>query len=76
MNWEVIDQEQDNAKIKVVGVGGAGGNAVRHMIDNNIEGVEFICANTDTQALAELEEAVSLKLGNGLTKGSGAGANP
>ena len=76
MNWEVIDQEQDNAKIKVVGVGGAGGNAVRHMIDNNIEGVEFICANTDTQALAELEEAVSLKLGNGLTKGLGAGANP
>ena len=67
MNWEVIDQEQDNAKIKVVGVGGAGGNAVSHMIDNNIEGVEFICANTDTQALAELEEAVSLKLGNGLT---------
>ena len=52
MNFEVIGQEVENAKIKVVGVGGAGGNAVIHMINHNIEGVDFICANTDTQALS------------------------
>ncbi len=76
MNWEVIEQDGDSAKIKVVGVGGAGGNAVKHMINNNIQGVDFICANTDTQALKELDGAISLKLGKGLTKGLGAGANP
>ena len=68
MNWEVIGQEIENAKIKVVGVGGAGGNAVIHMINHNIEGVDFICANTDTQALSEANGAISLKLGNGLQK--------
>ena len=52
MNFEVIGQAVENAKIKVVGVGGAGGNAVIHMINHNIEGVDFICANTDTQALS------------------------
>ena len=76
MNWEVIGQEIENANIKVVGVGGAGGNAVKHMIENNIEGVEFICANTDTQALSQINCATTIKLGNGLTKGLGAGANP
>ncbi len=76
MNWEVIEQDGDSAKIKVVGVGGAGGNAVKHMINNNIQGVDFICANTDTQALKELDGAISLKLVKGLTKGLGAGANP
>ncbi|MAC67788.1 cell division protein FtsZ [Gammaproteobacteria bacterium] len=76
MNWEVIGQEIENAKIKVVGVGGAGGNAVIHMINHNIDGVDFICANTDTQALSEANGAISLKLGNGLTKGLGAGADP
>ena len=76
MNFEVIGQAIENAKIKVVGVGGAGGNAVIHMINHNIEGVDFICANTDTQALSAADGAITLKLGNGLTKGLGAGANP
>ena len=76
MNFEVIGQAVENAKIKVVGVGGAGGNAVIHMINHNIEGVDFICANTDTQALSQADGALTLKLGNGLTKGLGAGANP
>ena len=76
MNFEVIGQAVENAKIKVVGVGGAGGNAVIHMINHDIEGVDFICANTDTQALSQADGAITLKLGNGLTKGLGAGANP
>ena len=76
MNFEVIEQEIENAKIKVVGVGGGGGNAVLHMINHNIKGVDFICANTDTQALSATKDAITLKLGNGLTKGLGAGADP
>ena len=76
MDFEVISQEIENAKIKVVGVGGGGGNAVIHMINHNIEGVDFICANTDTQALSSTDGAITLKLGNGLTKGLGAGADP
>ena len=76
MNFEVIEQEIENAKIKVVGVGGGGGNAVLHMINHNIKGVDFICANTDTQALSATKSAITLKLGNGLTKGLGAGADP
>ena len=73
MDFEVIGQAVENAKIKVVGVGGGGGNAVIHMINHNIEGVDFICANTDTQALSTADGAITLKLGNGLTKGLGAG---
>jgi cell division protein FtsZ len=76
MNWEVVDQHNQQARIKVIGVGGAGGNAVIHMINHDIQGVDFICANTDTQALARAEGAISLKLGSNLTKGLGAGANP
>ena len=76
MNFEVVETKQENAKIKVVGVGGGGGNAVLHMINHDIEGVDFICANTDTQALKSLKSAITLKLGNGLTKGLGAGADP
>ena len=76
MNFEVIEQEVENAKIKVVGVGGGGGNAVLHMISHDIEGVDFICANTDTQALNATKDAITIKLGNGLTKGLGAGADP
>ena len=76
MDFEVIGQAVENAKIKVVGVGGGGGNAVIHMINHNIEGVDFICANTDTQALSTADGAITLKLGNGLTKGLGAGADP
>ena len=75
MNWEVVDQNEQ-ARIKVIGVGGAGGNAVIHMINHDIKGVDFICANTDTQALKRADGATSLKLGSNLTKGLGAGANP
>ena len=67
MNFEVIEQAVENAKIKVVGVGGGGGNAVLHMINHDIKGVDFICANTDTQALKSVKSAITLKLGNGLT---------
>ena len=76
MNWEVVDQHNQQARIKVIGVGGAGGNAVIHMINHDIQGVDFICANTDTQALARADGAISLKLGTNLTKGLGAGENP
>jgi len=66
----------DNAVIKVIGVGGGGGNAVRHMLENQLEGVEFICANTDSKALIGFETGISLQLGSAITKGLGAGANP
>jgi len=66
----------DSAVIKVIGVGGGGGNAVRHMLDNQLEGVEFICANTDSKALIGIDPSMSLQLGSGITKGLGAGANP
>src|SRR3990167_10988430 len=69
-----------NAKIKVVGIGGGGGNAIEHMIAEGIEGVEFICANTDAQVLNKFKErnlnATFLHLGEEITKGLGAGANP
>jgi len=70
-------QAQDNsAVIKVVGVGGGGGNAVEHMVAENIDGVEFICANTDAQALKASNAKIHIQLGDELTKGLGAGANP
>lgn len=74
--FELIDTMPQNAVIKVIGVGGGGGNAVRHMIDNQVEGVEFICANTDAQALKDVAGATVLQLGSNVTKGLGAGANP
>jgi len=74
--FELVDSIPQNAVIKVIGVGGGGGNAVKHMIDNEIEGVEFICANTDAQALKDVESRTVLQLGNNMTKGLGAGANP
>jgi cell division protein FtsZ len=74
--FELIDNVPQNAVIKVVGVGGGGGNAVKHMIANEIDGVEFICANTDAQALADIESKTVLQLGSTITKGLGAGANP
>jgi len=74
--FEIIDSVPDSAEIKVIGVGGGGGNAVRHMIDSNVEGVEFVCANTDAQALKDVKGATVLQLGNAITKGLGAGANP
>lgn len=76
MNWEIIDNNAGLAKIKVIGVGGAGGNAVIHMIEHKIQGPDFICANTDSQALDRAKDATILKLGDNLTKGLGAGANP
>ncbi len=66
----------NNAIIKVVGVGGGGGNAVEHMVAENIDGVEFICANTDAQALRASKAKIHIQLGDELTKGLGAGANP
>ena len=74
--FELVDSIPKNAEIKVIGVGGGGGNAVRHMIQSNIEGVDFICANTDAQSLRDLGNATVLQLGGNLTKGLGAGANP
>ncbi len=69
-------QQDNNAVIKVVGVGGGGGNAVEHMVAENIDGVEFICANTDKQALAGSRAKIHIQLGDELTRGLGAGANP
>ncbi len=74
--FELIDSTPQNAVIKVIGVGGGGGNAVEHMVSENIEGVDFICANTDTQALQSLSVRTLLPLGSSVTKGLGAGANP
>ena len=54
--FELVDQTPQQAVIKVIGVGGGGGNAVNHMVASNIEGVEFICANTDSQALRDISE--------------------
>jgi cell division protein FtsZ len=74
--FELIDNVPETAVIKVVGVGGGGGNAVKHMIANQIEGVDFICANTDAQALNDIDSKTRLQLGGDITKGLGAGANP
>ena len=74
--FDMTEIMQDSAVIKVVGVGGGGGNAVEHMVAENIEGVDFICANTDAQALRNSKAKVIIQLGNELTKGLGAGANP
>ncbi|MEJ6655181.1 MAG: cell division protein FtsZ, partial [Pseudomonas sp.] len=74
--FELIDNLPQNAVIKVVGVGGGGGNALQHMVINNVEGVDFICANTDAQALKNMTARTVLQLGSAVTKGLGAGANP
>jgi cell division protein FtsZ len=74
--FELMDTQSQNAVIKVIGVGGGGGNAVNHMAQSNIEGVDFICANTDAQALKHASVKTILQLGSGITKGLGAGANP
>ena len=73
---ELIDAQSQEAVIKVVGVGGCGGNAVDHMIAQGVSGVEFICVNTDAQALKRNQAKVQLQLGTTVTKGLGAGANP
>lgn len=74
--FELLDSVPQNAVIKVVGVGGGGGNAVKHMESGDLEGVEFVCANTDAQALSSMASQKVIQLGNTLTKGLGAGANP
>ncbi len=74
--FELVDSAPQSAVIKVIGVGGGGGNAVQHMVTRNIEGVDFIAANTDAQALKSLDAQTTLQIGSGVTKGLGAGANP
>ncbi len=74
--FELVENYTPSAVIKVIGVGGGGGNAVSQMIDANIDGVEFIAANTDAQALRQFKGRTVLQIGSSVTKGLGAGANP
>lgn len=74
--FELVDSFPQSAVIKVVGVGGGGGNAVEHMLSQEIEGVDFICANTDAQALKNSKARTLLQLGSEITKGLGAGSDP
>jgi len=74
--FELVESAAPNAVIKVIGVGGGGGNAVNHMLGANVEGVDFVCANTDAQALKACPAKQVLQLGGNVTKGLGAGANP
>ena len=74
--FELIDTHSQSAVIKVIGVGGGGGNAVGHMVEAGIEGVDFICANTDSQALKGSRVRTSLQIGCNITKGLGAGSDP
>ncbi len=75
-HFELVEKMAPNAVIKVIGVGGGGGNAVAHMVNGNIDGVEFITANTDSQAIKNCGAKLQLQLGSNVTKGLGAGANP
>jgi cell division protein FtsZ len=74
--FELMDAYSQSAVIKVIGVGGGGGNAVSHMVSSGIEGVDFICINTDSQALKASKIKTSLQIGSNITKGLGAGADP
>jgi cell division protein FtsZ len=74
--FELMDSGAQDAVIKVIGVGGGGGNAVQHMVNSGIHGVDFICTNTDAQALGRFDGARSLQIGSNITKGLGAGATP
>ncbi len=74
--FELMDSGAQEAVIKVIGVGGGGGNAVQHMVNSGINGVDFICTNTDAQALGRFDGAKSLQIGSNITKGLGAGATP
>ncbi|MDH5387327.1 MAG: cell division protein FtsZ [Gammaproteobacteria bacterium] len=74
--FEFMDSVAQDAVIKVMGVGGGGGNAVKHMVASGIDGVDFICANTDAQALTKITGTKSLQIGCNITKGLGAGATP
>ena len=75
-HFELVEKMAPNAVIKVVGVGGGGGNAVAHMVNGSVDGVEFITANTDSQAIKNCGAKLQLQLGSNVTKGLGAGANP
>ena len=74
--FEIMEKDSQEAVIKVIGVGGCGGNAIEHMITKNLSGVEFICANTDMQALKKSNAKTILQMGLDITKGLGAGAKP
>jgi cell division protein FtsZ len=74
--FEIVNSAPQNAVIKVIGVGGGGGNAVQHMVSNDVNGVDFIAINTDAQALDGLGAERTLQIGSNITKGLGAGANP
>src|SRR3970282_2981028 len=74
--FELMDGYSQTAVIKVLGIGGGGGNAVAHMVRAGIEGVDFICANNDAQALKGAKVKTGLQIGCNITKGLGAGANP
>src|SRR5688572_33296572 len=74
--FELMDGYSQTAVIKVLGIGGGGGNAVAHMVRQGIEGVDFICANTDAQALKGARGKTGLQIGCNITKGVGAGADP
>ena len=74
--FELVDKFPQSAVIKVIGVGGGGGNAVEHMLTQAIEGVDFVCANTDSQALKASNARTLLQLGSEVTKGLGAGSDP
>ncbi|KZN51359.1 cell division protein FtsZ [Pseudoalteromonas luteoviolacea] len=74
--FDIMEQHGEEAVIKVIGVGGGGGNAVEHMVKQEIEGVRFIVANTDAQALRKSSADVTVQLGTQITQGLGAGANP
>ena len=74
--WKIIEENRGNAVIKVIGVGGGGGNAVQHMVEAGIKGSEFICINTDKQALDENKAPHKIVLGVSITNGLGAGADP
>ena len=74
--FEIVENTPERADIKVIGVGGGGGNAVKHMVDRCVQGVDFIAANTDAQALTSIDSSAILQIGASVTKGLGAGANP
>jgi cell division protein FtsZ len=74
--FELVDSAPQSAVIKVIGIGGGGGNAVQHMVRKNVEGVDFITTNTDAQALKSLDAKTTLQIGSSITKGLGAGSDP
>ena len=73
--FEILESTS-RAVIKVIGVGGGGNNAVEHMLKSNLDGVNFVCANTDAQVLADSKVQTTLQFGDGITNGLGAGADP